>query len=144
MKALFALLLISLLSSQLQAQDATAIRKKHFNTENGLAIEGYDPVAYFKMNKAVKGKKDFAVIHQGITYYFSSTDYKNEFLKNPSAFEPLYGGWCAYAMGAKGEKVTVDPQTFKIVNNKLNLFYNSFFNNTLKLWNKDELNLKTK
>jgi YHS domain-containing protein len=144
MKVLLASILISLLTLQLSAQDATVIRKKHFNTESGLAIEGYDPVAYFKLNRAVKGKKDFAVIDQGVTYYFSSADYKSEFLKAPSAYEPRYGGWCAYAMGAKGEKVNVDPETFKILNSQLYLFYNSSFNNTLKLWNKDEVNLKTK
>jgi hypothetical protein len=58
--------------------------------------------------------------------------------------EPAYGGWCAYAMGSTGEKVSVDPKTFKIVNGRLNLFYNRFFNNTLDDWNKDEVNLKKK
>ena len=47
-------------------------------------------------------------------------------------------------MGAKGEKVEVDPETFKIIQGKLYLFYNAFFNNTLKDWNKDEANLKLK
>jgi hypothetical protein len=47
-------------------------------------------------------------------------------------------------MGAKGEKVSVDPETFKLLNGKLYLFYNSYFNNTLKSWNKDEENLKKK
>lgn len=131
-------------SFQSFSQDATAIRKKHFNLENGLAINGYDAIAYFKQHKAIKGKKDFSVYHQGATYYFSSAENKEEFKKNPSAYEPQYGGWCAYAMGANGEKVSVDPETFKIVNNKLYLFYNSFFNNTLKSWNKDEKNLNTK
>ena len=53
-------------------------------------------------------------------------------------------GWCAYAMGAKGEKVSIDPETFKIINGKLYLFYNSYFNNTLKSWNKNEPTLKAK
>jgi hypothetical protein len=47
-------------------------------------------------------------------------------------------------MGAKGENVEVDPETFKIVNGKLFLFYNAYFNNTLKSWNKDEANLNRK
>ena len=120
-----------------------AERKKHFNLSgSGLALQGYDPVAYFIQKKAIKGKKESAVIYQGLTYYFSIPEYKELFLKNPSAYEPEYGGWCAYAMGAKGEKVEVDPETFKIVNNKLYLFYNRFFNNTLKDWNKDEAALK--
>jgi len=144
MKIVFASLIISLLSLQLHAQDASALRKKQFNLENGLAINGYDPVAYFKQHKAVKGSKDLAVYDQGVTYYFSSQDNKDDFKKNPAAYEPQYGGWCAYAMGAKGEKVSIDPETFKIINNKLYLFYNSFLNNTLKTWNKDENNLKVK
>lgn len=127
------------------SQDATAVRKKHFNlSKSGLAIDGYDPVAYFKINKAIEGKKDLAINHQGAVYYFSSAENKDAFIKNPSAYEPQYGGWCAYAMGKNGEKVNVDPETFKIVNGKLYLFYNRFFNNTLTSWNKDEANLKTK
>ena len=118
-----------------------ALRKKHFNLEDGIAIQGYDPVAYFTANKAIKGKKEFALYHQGATYYFSSAANKDLFKANPSKYEPQYGGWCAYAMGAKGEKVNVDPETFKIMNGKLYLFYNKFFNNTLKDWNKDEKNL---
>ena len=54
-----------LLSISSVAQDATALRKKHFNlSKSGLAINGYDPVAYFKGNKAIEGKKDHAVIHR--------------------------------------------------------------------------------
>lgn len=124
-------------------QDAQ--RKKEFNLgKNGLAIEGYDPVAYFKQNKAVKGSSGLAVVHQGVTYYFSSAENKEEFKKNPSKYEPQYGGWCAYAMGKDGSKVDVDPETFKIVDGKLFLFYNRFFNNTLKSWNKDEAGLHAK
>ena len=127
------------------SQDATGIRKKHLNlSKSSLAIDGYDPVAYFKTNKAVEGKKEFAVTHQGAVYYFSNAQNKETFFKNPSEYEPQYGGWCAYAMGKNGEKVNVDPETFKIINGKLYLFYNRFFNNTLTSWNKDEANLKTK
>jgi len=127
------------------AQDVTSTRKKHFNLgKSGLAIDGYDPVSYFKTNKAIKGKKEFAVEYQGAVYYFSSVENKETFTKNPAACEPQYGGWCAYAMGKEGDKVNVDPETFKIINGKLFLFYNRFFNNTLTSWNRDETNLKTK
>lgn len=120
------------------------IRKKQYNLSNNLAISGYDPVAYFTSKKAIKGKSTYSVTEKNVTYYFSSKENLETFVKNPSAYEPEYGGWCAYAMGATGEKVPVDPETFKIVNNKLYLFYNRFFNNTLKDWNKDEANLKSK
>ena len=120
------------------------IRKKQYNLSNNLAISGYDPVAYFTSKKAIKGKSTYSVTEKNVTYYFSSKENLETFVKNPSAYEPEYGCWCAYAMGATGEKVPVDPETFKIVNNKLYLFYNRFFNNTLKDWNKDEANLKSK
>jgi len=127
------------------AQDVTATRKKQFNLNgDNVAVKGYDPVAYFKINEAVKGSDKLAVYHQGVTYYFSSVENKEEFKRNPSKYEPEYGGWCAYAMGAKGEKVSIDPGTFKIVNGKLYLFYNRNFTNTLKSWNKDETNLRSK
>lgn len=122
----------------------SALRIKTFNLEKGLAIQGYDPVAYFTLQKAVKGKKEFAALADGVTYYFSSQENKALFLKDYKKYEPQYGGWCAYAMGATGEKVEVDPETFKILNGKLYLFYHSWINNTLTKWNRDEPNLKTK
>jgi len=119
-------------------------RTANFNLQNKVALEGYDPVAYLKSNKAVKGKKEIAASYDGVVYNFSNTANKEIFAKNPAAFEPQYGGWCAYAMGAKGEKVEVNPETFKIVDGKLYLFYNAYFNNTLKSWNENESALKTK
>lgn len=120
------------------------LRSSHFNLEDGLAIQGYDPVAYFAQHKAVRGKKEFAYNQEGVIYHFSSASNKARFVKNPAGYEPQYGGWCAYAMGETGEKVSVDPETFKIVDGKLYLFYNSLFNNTLPKWNKAEAGLKTK
>lgn len=118
-------------------------RSKQFNIEKtGLAIQGYDPVSYFTGNKPLEGKKELAVVYDGITYRFATAQNKEIFRTHPARYEPQYGGWCAYAMGATGEKVAVDPETFKIIDGKLYLFYNKFFNNTLKSWNKDEANLK--
>jgi YHS domain-containing protein len=144
MKKIAVIALIFLLSGiSLFAQEAT--RKKHFNLNSkGLAIEGYDPVAYFTQNKAIEGKKEFISKADGVVYRFSSAANRDLFNKNYKAYEPQYGGWCAYAMGANGEKVEVDPETFKIVNGKLYLFYHSWTNNTLNKWNKDENNLKAK
>jgi YHS domain-containing protein len=92
----------------------------------------------------VKGKSALASNFEGVVYNFSSQANKDLFLKNPAQYEPQYGGWCSYAMGSTGEKVEIDPETFKVVDGKLNLFYNAYFNNTLKSWNKDEDNLKKK
>lgn len=143
MKHLIAAITLLLMQVSISHAQETALRIKHFNLENKLAIQGYDPVAYFKQNSAVKGSKEFATYYQGATYYFSSAANKEEFKKNPAQYEPQYGGWCAYAMGAKGEKVEIDPETFKVTNGKLYLFYNKYFNNTLPKWNKDESKLKS-
>ena len=143
MKKQILLLFVTLLSITTYAQNA-AKRLEQFNLENKTAIQGYDPVAYFKQSKAVKGKKEITASYEGVTYNFSSQANKETFLKNPAGYEPQYGGWCAYALGANGEKVDINPETFKIVDGKLYLFYNAFFNNTLKSWNKEEPILKKK
>jgi YHS domain-containing protein len=144
MKHLLTAIALLLMQVSISHAQEAAQRTKHFNLEKDLAIQGYDPVAYFKQHTAVKGSKDLAVFHQGATYYFSSAANKEAFKKNPAQYEPQYGGWCAYAMGSKGEKVAIDPKTFKITNGKLYLFYNKFFNNTLTGWNKDETGLMNK
>jgi YHS domain-containing protein len=134
--------LIFLLGQLVYAQDV-AKRNKNFNTDNKLAISGYDPVSYFS-NKPDKGKKELAYTYEGIIYQFSSQTNQDAFKSNPAKYEPAYGGWCAYAMGDRGEKVEVDPETFKIIDGRVYLFYNKFFTNTLPNWNKDESSLKKK
>jgi len=142
MKQLIGVLFLFFLFAAGATAQSAELRKKQFNLdESGVAIQGYDPVAYFS-GKAVDGKKEFSLDYKGTTYRFATAADKEAFTANPGKYEPQYGGWCAYAMGAKGEKVVVDPETFKIVDGKLYLFYNKFFNNTLKTWNKDEGHLK--
>ena len=120
-------------------------RKVHFNLDkNGVALSGYDAVAYVAQQKAVEGDPKYTFAYKGVTYWFASSADLNLFKLNPEKYEPAYGGWCAYAMGATGEKVEVDPKTFKIINSKLYLFYHSLFNNTLNTWNKEENTLKPK
>jgi YHS domain-containing protein len=126
------------------AMAQSGLRTKQFNLEKGLAIKGYDPVAYFTLNKAIKGNKEITASAEGVLYYFSSIANKELFLKDFKKYEPQYGGWCAYAMGANNEKVEIDPETFKILNGKLYLFYHSWVNNTLTKWNKEEATLKSK
>jgi len=121
-----------------------AAQANEFNLKNGLALEGYDPVAYFTVGKAVEGSREFRHTVDGVTYYFSSSANKEAFVKNPARYTPQYGGWCAYAMGDSGEKVEVDPETFKVTDGKLYLFYNKFFNNTLPKWNSNEAVLKSR
>lgn len=144
MKQIIALLILFSCTQIYSQGNETDKRKKNYNLSGAsVAISGYDAVSYFT-SKPKKGDKTISYLHNGVMYYFSSAANRDLFKKLPEKFEPAYGGWCAYAMGASGEKVEIDPETYKVVDGKLYLFYNAYFNNTLPKWNKDELNLKTK
>ena len=124
-----------------QSKDAAPARAsvEHYNLgKRALAIEGYDPVAYFEEGggEPEKGSKDITVAHRGVTYRFSSAENKKTFLASPERFEPEYGGWCAYAM-ADGKQVDVDPKSFLIEDGRLLLFYKGLFNDTRKKWRKE-------
>jgi YHS domain-containing protein len=138
---IFSLLIFSLVSQVIAQTDEA--RKRNFNIKKDVAIEGYDPVSYFD-GKPMDGKPGFKSNYKGVNYLFSSQSNLEKFKVNPANFEPAYGGWCAFAMGNSGEKVKIDPETYKIQGGKLYLFYNFWGNNTLKDWNKNENELKTK
>jgi YHS domain-containing protein len=91
--------------------------------QNNLAIRGFDPVAYFLEDKAVKGSKDFKWEWQEATWQFASNEHKELFMNNPEAYAPQYGGYCAYAV-AQNSTASVDPEQFAIVEGKLYLNYN--------------------
>ena len=137
--ALFTLLL-ALTNSFAQSDD---VRKKNYNIKKSIAIDGYDPVSYFD-NKPTEGKEELEFNYKGITYLFVNVANLNKFKATPEKYEPAYGGWCAYAMGESGEKVKIDPETYKILDGKLYLFYNFWGTNTLSDWNKNEKPLKLK
>ena len=131
-------------TSLLFSQTDNESRIEHFNLDKNIAISGYDPVSYFD-NTPEKGSSDFAHTHKGITYHFTNETNKKKFIANPEKYEPVYGGWCAYAMGLdKAEKVDINPKTYKIIEGKLYLYYNKLGVNTLTKWNKDEENYKNK
>ncbi|MDG1475601.1 MAG: YHS domain-containing (seleno)protein [Vicingaceae bacterium] len=134
---MFFILFFSCLINLVQAQ-AENVRKKHFNTTDNIALSGYDPITYF-VNKPLSGKENISYTHKGITYHFINDKSKTVFMSNPEKYEPAYGGWCAYALAKKTpELMEADPETYKIVDGKLYVFYNSFGVNTVKKWNKNE------
>jgi YHS domain-containing protein len=137
-KLIFVFLVLTIAA---QAQDES--RKTHYNLKKGIALEGYDPVSYFN-GKPLEGSDDIKVVYKSVTYLFANATNAAKFKQTPDKYEPAYGGWCAFAMGDTGEKVKIDPETFKILNGKLYLFYNFWANNTLTDWNKNEAPLKSK
>ena len=105
-------LLIALTLITVSTTAQKSLQKSDLNVdEQALALEGYDPVSYFTEKKAVKGKSSIVTEHGQVKYQFSTQKNKDLFLASPSSYKPQYGGYCAYAMGAYGEKVEVDPET---------------------------------
>jgi YHS domain-containing protein len=115
--------------------------------KDNVAIGGYDVVAYFLPGKATKGIVDYKFNHKGVIYYFSTLANRDAFALNPEKYIPQYDGWCALAVGQQKKKVNINPETFKVTDGKLYLFYNSSHKlsgnkfNSLEPWVKDEPNL---
>jgi YHS domain-containing protein len=105
------------------------------NQKNGIAIQGYDPVAYFESAKAIEGNKEIKSEYNGVIYQFSSESNKVLFLKNPSHYEPQFGGFCSYGM-SEGYEAPIQPEAFTIVDNKLYLNYNL---KVKEMWSKEQV-----
>jgi YHS domain-containing protein len=101
--------------------------------EKGLALGGYDPVAYFEGGKPVRGREGISASYGGARYLFATAAHRQTFLKEPEKFVPEFGGYCVVG-AAFGEKVDVDPTTGQVVNGRL------YLNNSRKaldIFNKD-------
>ena len=129
MKKSILILFVAFLSAATFAQTS-----KHINLKNNIAIQGYDPVAYFESDKAIEGNKEIKSEYNGAIYYFSSESNKALFLKNPAQFEPQFGGFCAYGM-SQGYEAPIQPQAFTIVDKKLYLNYNV---EVKEMWSKEQ------
>jgi YHS domain-containing protein len=113
-------LLLLLLSS---ATPLFAQTKSLLNLDkHGLAVQGYDPVAFFTENKPVKGKMEFKTVLGGATYYFASAENKARFDKEPAKYEPAFGGFCAYGV-SHNKLVEIDPEAFQVVDGHLLMQY---------------------
>ena len=125
---------------------ASAMAQPKVNiNEDGVALNGYDVVAYHLQNDAIRGSKVHSTTHEGVTYYFSSVKNLEDFKSSPKKYLPKYGGYCAFAVAMKGAAVPVDPHTFKLHDGDLYLFFNDLYEgapfNTIIPWNADEKNL---
>ncbi len=87
---------------------------------NGVAIKGYDPVAYFTDGRPVKGSRDFEYVWMGAKWHFSTVEHRNLFIRDPEKYAPKYGGYCAYAV-SQGTTADIDPEAWNIVDGRLYL-----------------------
>lgn len=97
---------------------ASAFAENHAYSTPG--VSGYDPVAYFTDDKAVRGSGFHVTVVDGVTYAFASAEHQKMFEANPQKYLPAYGGYCAYGLGV-GKKFVADPEIWKIVEGKLYL-----------------------
>ena len=93
---------------------------KPINASGGIAIKGAGPVAYFTEGKALKGKKEITYDWKGATWRFASAENRELFKADPVKYAPQYGGYCAYNLTQR-TVASIDPNAWKIVDNKLYL-----------------------
>ena len=120
MKKIILSLVVAILALPVFAQTST---KMLLNLDKaGVAIQGYDPVAFFTDKKPVKGEQKFLLKHAGAIYFFASKEHKDLFKANPAKYAPEFGGYCAYGV-SRNKLVEIDVDAFQIVDEKLLLQY---------------------
>ena len=104
----------------ISADSFAAQPKIYSNSATGVAINGYDPVAYFTQHMPVEGKAEFSALWNGAKWQFSNDANRQIFLAMPDKYAPQYGGYCAFAV-SYGSTATTVPEAWSIVDNKLYL-----------------------
>ena len=112
---------------------ATVFAAEPIYTKDGLALSGYDAVAYFTESKAVKGRAEFEHDWSGVRWRFASAAHRDAFAASPEKYAPQYGGYCAYAV-SRDYTYATDPEAWKVVDGRLYLNYDK---SVRILWEKE-------
>jgi YHS domain-containing protein len=118
MKKIILSLILATLALPVLAQTKTLLNLD----KTGVAIQGYDPVAFFTDGKPVKGEEKFLIKHEGAIYFFASKEHKDLFKADPAKYTPEFGGYCAYGV-SRNKLVEIDVDAFQIADGKLLLQY---------------------
>jgi hypothetical protein len=105
----------------------------------GVAIMGYDPVAYFTEGRAVQGSEKFSYDWLGTPWHFASKMHKETFMSDPAKYAPQFGGYCAGEVAFDGVTINIDPEAWRIIDGKLYLGYGKDFAADLEAHPKDWL-----
>lgn len=133
MKKLLVIAVISVLANLAHAGEVVNIDK------SGLALQGYDPVAYFTDGKPVKGSAEFTTDYKGARYQFVSAQHRDVFKEAPEKYAPQFGGFCGYAASIN-KLAPIEIEYFQILHDRLILQHNK---KAWDLWHQDvEGNLK--
>lgn len=101
---------------------------------DGLALHGFDAVAFFAVDTAVEGNRTYEYVWNGAKWLFANAENLEKFKQNPESYAPQYGGYCSYAV-SKGYTADGDPQAWKIVEGKLFLNYSP---EVKEIWEKEQ------
>ena len=101
-----------------------SISQKAIPADN-IAIDGFDTVAYFTLQKATKGSDQFAYHWNGKTWQFSSAEHMKLFTDNPEKYAPQFNGFCANGL-SDGHAVNANPRNWRIIDDKLYLFFSEY------------------
>jgi YHS domain-containing protein len=133
MKLLNTFLLAGILAVAVQPVESASRVSPVNKNKASVAIHGYDPVAYFEAGKPVKGSADFSHQTAQASWFFASAANRDLFRSSPERYAPQFGGYCAWAV-SKGYTADIDPEAWKIVNDKLYLNYSK---SVQRKWEKD-------
>jgi YHS domain-containing protein len=112
------------------ADGVTAVNKDH----QGLALRGFDAVAYLTVDSAVRGDPRYEFVWNGAKWYFATAENMEKFRKDPNLYAPQFGGYCSYAV-SHGYTADGDPEQWKVVDGKLYLNYNQ---KAKEAWEKEQ------
>ena len=131
-----ATLAIALSVSCVPALAADQVNTGYFG---GVAINGYDPVAYFTEGRAMKGSEEFSYDWLGTPWQFASSKHRELFISEPTKYAPQYGGYCVGEVAFNGVTIQIDPEAWAIIDGKLYLAYSKEFMAEFKARPKDLL-----
>jgi hypothetical protein len=125
---------VTAISLSMAVPSLAEAKSEIYKNWRGIAIKGYDPVAYHKEDKPVKGSNEYELTWKDAKWRFASAEHRDLFEAEPEKYAPRYGGYCAYAV-SQGYTASVDPENaWTIFEGKLYLNYNV---DVKKQWQED-------
>lgn len=105
-------------------ETSNSAKRIHINIdEQGVALRGYDPVAYFEEKKPVKGQADFNFAWNDAQWHFTSAENRDKFAQNPEKYAPANGGFCTFGV-VLAKKLDGDPEVWSLLKDRLYVFLN--------------------
>lgn len=119
------------------SMDSHASMTKVEALTTALGLGGYSPVSYLDNNRAEPGSPKYAVEHDGVTYFFTSSSQVRKFEADPAKYLPAYGGYCAFGCSVNA-KFIPDPTSFKVIDGRTHMFLKNDEVDAQKLWNESD------